>query len=81
MISWLRNPPRARRSAMLGSVLSPMLSLGLLLGAACVPTLISEAHAQTWPSKPIKLIVPMPAAGTTDNRGRLAGQKLAELFG
>ena len=37
------------------------------------------AQAQVWPGKPIRLIVPMPAAGTTDNMGRLAGQKLAEI--
>ena len=38
-------------------------------------------QAQGWPGKPIRLIVPMPAAGTTDNMGRLAGQKLAEILG
>ena len=41
----------------------------------------SLAGAQAWPGKPIKLIVPMPPAGTTDNMGRLAGQKLSEILG
>lgn len=40
-----------------------------------------DAQAQVWPAKPIRLIVPMPPAGTTDNMGRLAGQKLADILG
>ena len=50
-----------------------------LLGAICLCAAL--AAAQSYPTKPIKLIVPMPPAGTTDNMGRLAGQKLAEILG
>lgn len=46
--------------------------LAVAQGGACV---------QAWPAKPIRLIVPMPPAGTTDNMGRLAGQKLADILG
>lgn len=54
--------------------------LGVLaLAAVCLGA--SPAAAQAWPSKPIKLIVPMPPAGTTDNMGRLAAQKLGEILG
>ncbi|MFZ9297614.1 MAG: Bug family tripartite tricarboxylate transporter substrate binding protein [Hylemonella sp.] len=38
----------------------------------------SSAHAQTYPEKPIKLIVPYPPGGNTDVVGRLYAQKLAE---
>lgn len=52
---------------------------GLVLAVACLGA--SPAVAQSWPTRPIKLIVPMPPAGTTDNMGRLAAQKLAEILG
>ena len=37
----------------------------------------SIAHSQTYPNKPIKLIVPFPPGGTADILGRMLGDKLA----
>ena len=37
--------------------------------------------AQEWPTKPVRLVVPMPPAGTTDNMGRLVAQEMSELIG
>jgi tripartite-type tricarboxylate transporter receptor subunit TctC len=37
--------------------------------------------AQTWPVKPIKIVVPFPAGGTSDVLARLVGQKMAENWG
>src|SRR5436190_4272652 len=42
---------------------------------------ISPAVAQTYPAKPIHLIVPYPAGGGTDFFARLVGQKMQELIG
>jgi len=40
------------------------------------------AHAQqAYPNKPLKLIVPYPAAGSTDILGRLIAQKLSDSLG
>ena len=39
------------------------------------------AHAQTYPSKPIKLIVPFPAGSATDHIARLTGSQLQEALG
>ena len=39
------------------------------------------AQAQQWPSKPIKIIVPYPAGGTSDILARAVGQKLTEQWG
>jgi tripartite-type tricarboxylate transporter receptor subunit TctC len=39
------------------------------------------AHAQQFPSKPIKVIVPFPPGGPTDLTVRPVGQKMHELFG
>lgn len=50
----------------------PTLSL-LALAAAALP-----AIAQNFPVKPLRIIVPFPAGGTTDILARAVGQKLTE---
>ena len=41
----------------------------------------SGALAQGFPSKPIKMIVPFPAGGTTDIVARIVAQKMSEAMG
>lgn len=41
----------------------------------------AAAHAQTFPSKPIRLVVPFAAAGTTDILARAVGAELTKAFG
>jgi tripartite-type tricarboxylate transporter receptor subunit TctC len=38
-------------------------------------------HAQDWPSRPIRIIVPYPPGGYTDYNARTVGQKLSESLG
>lgn len=52
------------------------VSLASLFAAAS-----SDAPAQAYPSKPIRMIVPFPAGGGSDTMGRIVGQKLAERLG
>jgi tripartite-type tricarboxylate transporter receptor subunit TctC len=40
-----------------------------------------SAQAQTYPSKPIKMIVPFSAGGTTDIVARLVAQRMSETMG
>jgi tripartite-type tricarboxylate transporter receptor subunit TctC len=40
-----------------------------------------SAFAQAYPSKPIKMIVPFPAGGTTDVVARIIAQKMTESMG
>jgi tripartite-type tricarboxylate transporter receptor subunit TctC len=39
------------------------------------------AFAQSWPSKPVKMIVPFPPGGAVDILGRAIGQKLSDATG
>jgi len=38
-------------------------------------------HAQAWPAKPIRVVVPYPAGGTSDILTRMIGVKLTEAWG
>jgi tripartite-type tricarboxylate transporter receptor subunit TctC len=41
----------------------------------------SSCIAQTFPAKPIRIIVPFPAGGTTDVVARMVGQRMSESMG
>jgi tripartite-type tricarboxylate transporter receptor subunit TctC len=43
--------------------------------------MLGTAHADAYPDRPIKLIVPYPAGGSTDTVGRAIGAKLGEQLG
>ena len=58
-------------------------ALAVSAASAAVLTLpMAPAWAQaTYPSKPIKIVVPFPAGGTSDVLARLFGQKITESWG
>jgi tripartite-type tricarboxylate transporter receptor subunit TctC len=43
--------------------------------------LVPLAHSQTYPSRPVKLVVPFPAGTATDQIARVIGQQLQESLG
>ena len=57
---------RFKRLALLG-----VMTLGLA----------TQAFAQAWPSKPVRLVVPFPAGGSTDVVGRVIAQELSLRLG
>jgi tripartite-type tricarboxylate transporter receptor subunit TctC len=55
--------------------------LCLAAGAAVLPAASRIAIAQTYPSRPVRIVVGFPAGGATDISARLMGQWLSERFG
>ena len=60
---------------MLGAFVWILAALWLCFGAA------SSAHAQAYPDRPIKLVVPFPAGGATDTSARLVAQQMQARLG
>jgi tripartite-type tricarboxylate transporter receptor subunit TctC len=58
-----------------------MRTLQRFVLAALVAVSAVHASAQTYPNKPIRLVVPFPPAGTTDILAREVGQRLTEALG
>lgn len=50
-------------------------------GTLLAPLLIAGAHAQTYPAKPVRIVVPFPAGGPTDVVARVLAPRLSEALG
>ena len=67
---------------MLNRPYSPlMLSAALGLALLSMPGVQSAARAQSFPSKPVKVILPSPPGGGTDALARILADKLREKWG
>ena len=53
---------------------------GLLLLAAAL-TMNGGTRAQTYPDRPVRILIAFPAGGTIDTLGRILAQKLTEAWG
>src|SRR4051794_18041297 len=75
MIPGLEGLPRGR--SMTGIRVALRTVMVIAFGFAMAP----EALAQTYPERPLKLVVPFPAGGATDTAGRLVAQALTAKLG
>ena len=55
--------------------------LGLAAGAAALPAVSRLANAQAYPTRPITIIVPFPAGGSTDAISRIVGEPMRRSLG
>ena len=55
--------------------------LGVSICALAAISIHRPASAQSYPQKPVRIVVGVPAGGTTDVVARLVGQKLGEQLG
>lgn len=55
----------------------------LALGAACLlfSASINSSHAQQWPSRSVKVVVPYGVGGVTDIMARLTADRLSKMLG
>src|SRR5271169_1073607 len=55
--------------------------LRLAASAAVLPTAPRLARAETYPSRPISIVVPFPAGGPTDTLGRILADRMKRTLG
>ena len=59
----------------------PFLGFGAAAIASAALVQTARSQSSTYPTRPIKIVVPFPAGGPTDLMARLAGQALSSSFG
>lgn len=57
------------------------MALALLLGLGLSLAVSTSAQAQTWPQKPLRIIVPFSAGGNTDSIARITAEWLTQKLG
>src|SRR2546428_7251937 len=56
----------------------------LLAASLCAGWALADAdlaHAQAYPTRPIKMVVPFPAGGPTDGMARIISERLGAVLG
>ncbi len=70
--------PIGRSQGTQRALMTTVAIVGMVL---LIGVMVAPLFAQSYPNKPIRLILPFPPGGSTDILGRIIGQKLAERLG
>lgn len=74
--------PKCGRRRSLAAALAALAVRGRIIALASVTPLPATARAQSsWPSKPVRVIVPYPAGGNADAIGRFVADRLGAALG
>ena len=57
------------------------LAVLALVAFASIAPALAQSDAQSFPNRPVRIVVPFPAGGPTDVNMRIVGQKLSEIWG
>jgi tripartite-type tricarboxylate transporter receptor subunit TctC len=65
------------------SILAPLRNTTAILFRLFITSLflVTFAHAQKWPEKPVRMILAYPAGGNSDVAARILAPRLQEIFG
>jgi tripartite-type tricarboxylate transporter receptor subunit TctC len=55
--------------------------IALSAASTLAPNIVARAQSSAWPSRPVRLIVPLAAGGPTDTLARVLGDELSKLRG
>ena len=61
----------SRRSALAGLAAAPLLS----------PAILGAQGVGTWPTRPLRLVIPFPPGGASDLLGRLMAERIGNFLG
>src|SRR5215813_13761573 len=61
------------------AIVMSWLSWAIVVGITVLAGNVSQA--QTWPQKPVRIVVPYAAGGNSDGMARITAQRLTEAFG
>src|SRR5258708_29752823 len=76
-----RQPPKRKQYGSAQGMLSLSKTICHLIAGAALLLTAASAQAETFPNKPVRILVPYAAGGAGDGPARTPGQAVAEIWG